>query len=181
MKNNMPLMIAHLRKTFDSPVAGAEVGVYEGGTTNMLLNAFPGLYMYAVDPWENGEALNTTLIRKGEKFLQEVHKKFMLDTAWARSRLSVFPVKSAEGCKRLEDGQLDFVLIDGDHRYEAAKDDLNCWWEKIRSGGVCIVHDYRPAPRFGVLRAVDEFCIERKLEKVMLDPIIVAIHKPEAI
>lgn len=127
--------------------------------------------------------MNTTLFRKGREYLRDVHEKFLLDTAWAWIRLSVYPVKSTEGCRRLEDGQLDFVLIDGDHRYDAAKEDLECWWEKIRPLGVMIVHDYvnDRRGRFGVIRAVDEFCAERKLEKVMLGPIMVAIHKPEEV
>ncbi len=50
-----------------------------------------------------------------------------------------------------------FVYIDGDHSYEAARDDIGDWWPQVVSGGVLAGHDYTPEAT-GVRRAVDEFC-----------------------
>ena len=43
------------------------------------------------------------------------------------------PVKAAH-C--FEDGKLDFVFIDGEYSYGAAKSDIEAWWPKVRSGGL---------------------------------------------
>ena len=54
------------------------------------------------------------------------------------------------------DGELDFVFIDGEHSYEAARLDIEAWWPKVRSGGLLMGHDYDRQRFPGVCRAVDE-------------------------
>ena len=65
------------------------------------------------------------------------------------------PSVKASPC--FEDGELDFVFIDGEHSYEAAKADIEAWWHKVRSGGLLMGHDYDRQRFPGVCRAVDEF------------------------
>jgi len=36
---------------------------------------------------------------------------------------------------------LDFVYIDGNHNYEYVKQDMECWYPKIKPGGVICGHD----------------------------------------
>ena len=57
----------------------------------------------------------------------------------------------------MEDGELDFVFIDGEHTYEAAKSDIEAWCPKVCSGGLLMGHDYDRQRFPGVCRAVDEF------------------------
>jgi hypothetical protein len=40
-----------------------------------------------------------------------------------------------------EDESLDFVFIDGDHRYEHVKADIEAWWPKVKPGGYIGGHD----------------------------------------
>ena len=42
----------------------------------------------------------------------------------------------------LKDGELDFIYIDGDHRYEGVLADLNGWRPKLREGGIMAGHDW---------------------------------------
>jgi len=49
----------------------------------------------------------------------------------------------------------DFVFIDGDHRYEYVKRDIERWKPFIRPGGLLLGHDYG-GRHPGVTRAVDE-------------------------
>jgi Methyltransferase domain len=59
-------------------------------------------------------------------------------------------------------GSIDFVFIDGDHRYEGVKKDIDAWYPIVRSGGVIAGHDYtHEFP--GVLQAVKE-CFPRGVE-----------------
>jgi hypothetical protein len=58
------------------------------------------------------------------------------------------------------------IYIDADHSYEASKRDVSIAYQKVKSGGWLMGHDYemnmKKATRsydFGVKKAVDEFCI----------------------
>ena len=37
---------------------------------------------------------------------------------------------------------VDFVWVDGEHRYEAVKADIDAWLHKISTGGILAFHDY---------------------------------------
>jgi hypothetical protein len=56
----------------------------------------------------------------------------------------------------LPDEYLDFVYIDGDHKYEEVKRDIECWFPKVKKGGCIGGHDYGKKNYLGVRRAVKE-------------------------
>ena len=64
---------------------------------------------------------------------------------------------SIQAARCFEDGELDFIFIDGEHSYEPAKADIEAWWSKARSGELLMGHDYDRKQFPGVCRAVDEF------------------------
>jgi predicted O-methyltransferase YrrM len=57
---------------------------------------------------------------------------------------------------RFEDRSIDFLFIDGDHRYEGIKKDLEVWYQKVKIGGIISGHDYETTVTCGVRKAVDE-------------------------
>lgn len=68
--------------------------------------------------------------------------------------------------EQIPDGSLDSVFIDGDHSYEAVKNDLIFWWKKIRKGGWMLGDDF-----YGfadVRNAVNEFANENNLNYELL-------------
>jgi len=58
---------------------------------------------------------------------------------------------------------VDVVYIDADHSYEAVKQDLNLSYEIVKKGGFICGHDYTNHMFPGVVRAVNEFCLEKEL------------------
>lgn len=58
--------------------------------------------------------------------------------------------------KDFQNDSIDFLFIDGDHRYPGIKADLKNWFPKIKNGGIIAGHDYNE-PSAGVHQAVDEF------------------------
>lgn len=149
------------------PLVGCEVGAWLGGTTNALLKRFRSLHLYIVDPWDKGDKTSTTAIRNSPIGLHDAYERFCNNTAWAKERLEVFVAASPGASALVSDSALDFVLIDGDHRYNAVHDDLLAWWPKVRPGGLVVMHDYRRdrRGRFGVIEAVDEFCEDSGLSR----------------
>jgi predicted O-methyltransferase YrrM len=55
-----------------------------------------------------------------------------------------------------QNGQVDFVFIDGDHSYLGCRGDILAWMKRVRSGGVIALHDYAQSPWGDVVRATDE-------------------------
>ena len=51
---------------------------------------------------------------------------------------------------------VDFVYIDGNHRYEYVKKDIELYWPKIKIGGVLAGHDFKSGED-GVRKAVKEY------------------------
>lgn len=68
----------------------------------------------------------------------------------------VVPVKSrsVEAAAQIPYSSLDFVFIDGDHSYEAVRDDIKAWLPRVKKGGWIGGHDY--ATEDGVTKAVNE-------------------------
>jgi|ETNvirenome_6_85_1030632.scaffolds.fasta_scaffold08475_2 hypothetical protein len=61
-----------------------------------------------------------------------------------------------------DDRHMDFVYIDGDHSYEAVKQDIADWWPKIKQGGILAGHDYNDTNQ-GTIDAVNEFAEQNSL------------------
>lgn len=58
--------------------------------------------------------------------------------------------------KLLNEEQLDFLFIDGDHRYEAVKRDFDMYSPLVRKGGIIALHDIGYAEEGGVHKLWDD-------------------------
>lgn len=123
---------------------GAEIGVNAGKCAEVLLKNNHHLFLYLIDPWqENRERLHHAMER--------LHQY--------KDRISILVMTSREAVDLLP--QLDFAFIDGDHSYEACKQDCIHYWSKVNRK--LIGHDYNKEELPGVTQAVDEFANENKL------------------
>jgi predicted O-methyltransferase YrrM len=64
----------------------------------------------------------------------------------------------------LENQPIDFLFIDGDHRYDAVKTDFINYGQKVRSGGLIALHDIGYAEEGGVHKLWDELIKESDFE-----------------
>lgn len=157
---------------------GAEIGVWKGVTSIQLLKNLPNLFLHLVDPWvmtpEFKESVEPTrLIARTD--LEEDYKKVMESTREYDDRVNVMRMTSTEASKRFEDESLDFVFIDANHLYEHVKQDIECWYPKVRKGGMVSGHDYISGwEREGVIRAVNEFF---EADEVYVDSIVWYMRK----
>ena len=74
---------------------------------------------------------------------------------------------SNEAYKDLQDESLDFIYIDGCHKYENVLEDLTNFYPKVKNGGFIAGHDWNPYWE-GVVKAVREF-FKREPIKVYQD------------
>lgn len=136
----------------NDPKHGAEIGVKEGRFISYMLEKFPCLAMYAIDPWVYQPAGNETY---QEWDWDNIYKQYKEKTAKFTDRVIELRMFSYEAAKIVSDHSLDFVFIDAQHDYHSVAWDIALWAPKVKPGGMLCGHDY--APKFpGVVRAVKE-------------------------
>lgn len=138
---------------------GAEIGVDTGSNLVRYLKA--GFTMYGIDPYIDYEIhqLKPTEPPSTQKNMKGVYKGAQHLKGYPNYTLIKKP--SMEALSKFRDRSLDFVYIDGSHKYGHVAMDLMEWAQKIKKGGIISGHDYycdieRRANR-GVGPAVDGF------------------------
>ncbi len=145
------------------PLIVAEIGVCNGVNALAMVTHMKIGMLYLIDPY--------TLYTGGISV--NYNSQAFQDNAYANSflrlllfhRFVTYVTRSSLFASTLfPDKLFDYVYIDGNHTYEAVKEDCNAWWIKIKSRGVMGGHDYFENNTDEVKRAVDEFVLENKLK-----------------
>jgi predicted O-methyltransferase YrrM len=128
-----------------------EIGSWKGRSTAWLAAGarIAGAKVYAVDPHVGSreDPAAATL----EEFLANLARVGLIE--------HVEPlVTTSRDAARVIDGPIELLFIDGDHSYEAVRDDAALWLPKLVEGGTVVFHDVGAAgydgPRRVVQRAV---------------------------
>jgi hypothetical protein len=141
-------------------LVGAEIGVWDGMTSEALLRDFPQLELWMIDPWRpyGGASI---LGEQPQEGFDRARESAHWWTDFAGQRRHVLAEASPGAAAHFADESLDFAFLDGNHLYESVQADILAWWPKIKRGGLLTGHDYgvhRDAGGpWGVRRAVDEF------------------------
>ena len=125
---------------------GAEIGVDGGTFADYMFGVIPGLELIGVDPWVR-DIRNKDSSRKKRQAENALAGK-----AWRQMHMT-----SEEAAPQIPDWSLDFIYIDGNHRFDFAMLDLILWARKVRQGGIIAGHDYYRFRDGGVVPAVDVF------------------------
>jgi hypothetical protein len=145
---NVRPMIVHLMlMEIPHSLIGVEVGVFRGDNAVSILNSLNMGLLYLVDPYVD-YLQDTDLIPIGNA-RQEASR---LLEPYADKIKQIF-MPSDLAASEIPSG-LDFVYIDGNHYYPYVKKDIECYYPKVRLGGLVGGHDF-DFP--GVRRAVCEF------------------------
>jgi hypothetical protein len=145
-----------------SNLVGAEVGVGAGSNALNILKELDIKKLYLVDPY---------MLYKDNKEVSP-HIRITMETSWQSAAIgTLIPFEnkivwinhiSSEAVKLIQDEELDFVYIDGNHFYFYVKQDIELWYPKVKIGGLVAGHDYDISDRnidhgCNVKQAVDEF------------------------
>lgn len=188
MRPHQRQLVALVESLTSTALAGAEVGVLRGETSRVLLKAFPGLFLYLVDPWatyppDHPYRLSGDRASKRSGRQQDAIAELAAqNTEFARLRRHILREASPAAAERIGDRSLDFVFLDADHTEAAVGADLKAWYPKLRSGGLLCGHDYghrrERTGRFGVRRAVNEFAEAHVLDVSVGEGNVWWIRKP---
>ena len=153
-----------LMKTFDKNLKIMEIGVFKGEFAKFIFDELEPAELHLVDLFEG-------MMCSGDKdgnniVWTELEIEYKLLQSYFDNNKNVYLHKgfSYEILSKFEDYYFDLIYIDGDHSYDGVKKDLNISYDKVKSGGFICGHDYTVVMFEGVVRAVNEFCVEKNLE-----------------
>lgn len=141
-------------KLFSHPYAtfrAVEIGVRNGDNARALLEAFPRLQLFLVDPYEPYQDINDfytdAMQHEIELRARQNLKEFAGRVLWIKT-----DSKQASEC--LWATRFDFCFIDGVHTLQGAWSDIMSWKNLVRPKGIIAGHDYDME---GVRQAVNKF------------------------
>ena len=155
----------------DSPKV-CEVGVRHGGFLKFMVQDNIS-EAYGVDIWQNTGVNGQNDNLYSQKELDQQYQ-MVLDLFRGNEKVKIMREFSDKASKSFPDEYFDFIYLDADHTYEGIKRDLNCWYPKVKNGGILSGHDYIDGDltlrlghsvRFGVVDAVEEFKKQKNIQE----------------
>ena len=155
-----------------------EIGVEKGHFSKLILEVLNPGKLFLVDPWHVGHDINEQetygdilynlpTAYSTEDDYKDIHNQFYNEIK--NNQVIVRPDFSYNVVNDFPDNYFDFIYIDSCHLYNAVKADLNMFLPKLKEGGLMSGHDYMVFDNFGVIEAVDEFCVEHNFEMIILN------------
>lgn len=150
----------------------AELGVFEGLFTELLVQHFNPQKLHLIDPWfqlsgvwewASGKPHTVDAVRRILK-----RWKKQIESGTIRMHID----DDTEIIPRLPDTYFDWVYIDSSHQYEHTKRELELLVSTMKPEGVISGDDWRPDPNHphhGVVRAVQEFAEASDFRLVLSD------------
>jgi len=119
-----------------------EIGSYKGQSTAFMCveiaNSGKNIKFECVDPMKlMGHYENIPADEKEGYSAEDFHKR--LESV--KDYYTLHEMTSDDAVSLFEDGSIDFLLIDGDHSYEAVKKDITNYLPKMKKGGVIVGDD----------------------------------------
>jgi len=154
------LRVEFIDKILPKNGVGAELGVFKGFFSPLLLEKSQAKQLHLIDPWYfltpnwHWGGGNRSTVDALVKILQKL--KPQIDQGTVR-------VHVGDDCQVLStfpDGHFDWAYIDSSHQYEHTVKELEILKSKVKIGGVISGDDWQPDashPHHGVYRAVTEF------------------------
>jgi predicted O-methyltransferase YrrM len=151
-----------------------EIGCWLGQSTNVIADFVKNkgrgsAIIHIIDTFEGSP--QTDLVRRAK--INNIERQFKTNMYLSGNKklLRIHKAKSQEISHLFEENSLDFIFIDGDHRYDFIKQDIELYYPKLKNGGIICGHDYEGREyneefihedfvenrHNGVIKAVNEF------------------------
>jgi hypothetical protein len=150
----------------------AEVGVLGGDFSALIIQQTKPDSLFLVDTFISPDWAG----REHQRFDASTHLSFIqqrFESEIQNKQVSLLQGMSAKKLKEIPDGTLDWIYIDADHSYAAVAEDLRHALRLIKSEGFIVMNDYiffshHENLEYGVVHAVNEFCLKEHFELVYL-------------
>ena len=137
-----------------------EVGAWFGKSTNHLAKRIreskKNIHFTSVDTWKgtDDEELHQNIVGA---FNGDIFYEFIDNTVLSNNYGHIEAIKdtSRNAANNFSNSSIDYIMLDAGHSYDALKDDLSVWYNKVKPGGIISGDDY--GVFYGVTQAADEF------------------------
>lgn len=171
----------------DSPIVGAEIGVWFGLTSASLLRALPMLHLHMVDWWrvlptpeERNRCSVEACIGQSQEQMLAALVSSITGTAFAETRRVISVSEATCWARGRSLHSLHFAFLDADHTNDGTLSAIYAYWPLIKRGGFLCGHDYgHPSPDWGVAKAVHKFAEMKELRVTLGCDGFWCIDKPE--
>lgn len=115
---------------------GVEIGCLDGFSSAVILEA-SDLHLTSIDPFVP-DSMEPSLIGSDRRY-------FANTEPWAHRRglIALFSHQAFLNRAQATSKPIDFLFIDGDHRYEEVLQDFSDWTPLLKPGGLLAMHDAR--------------------------------------
>lgn len=160
----------------------AELGVYQGEFSKVIGEKFKNNRFYLFDTFEGFSEKDVTYETENnyspakDGYFSNTSVDSVLDKIPNNSRCVVKKGYFPDTANDVND-EFIFVNLDAD-LYKPTIEGLHFFWNKMKLGGVILIHDYFSDVYTGVNKAVNEFCIQEKIYATPIgDTLSVALIK----
>jgi len=144
----------------------AEIGVFRGQFSEMILKECSPKKLHLVDIWEgremSGDKDGKNIVRITD--MQEIYENEILAKFGDNPNVQIHRCTSDNYFEKTPENSLDAIYIDAAHTYRAVKRDIENARKVVRSGGVIMGHDYNQQKFPGTFKAVNEFVAKHELQ-----------------
>ncbi len=123
----------------------AEIGVWNGGFSGVILEVTQPSELTLIDPWEllsgQDEGEWTHKKHQNHEFMRGMFENVFANYAHLPN-ISISKGFSAEVLESFPDNYFDWLYIDGNHLYEFVLKDVEVAFRKVRAGGIIAGDDY---------------------------------------
>jgi len=163
--NNLKVVITReiLLKSLPKNSIIAELGVDKGDFSDKIISLTQPKKLYLIDIWDSERYNTDKMVYVKKRFQKEI------DTG----KVIIIRGTSQKELLKFKDGYFDWVYIDTAHTYQQTVKELELCRLKVNDGGIIAGHDYcqgdiNNALVYGVVQAVNQFCIKYNWEFIYL-------------
>ncbi|MCP5048584.1 MAG: class I SAM-dependent methyltransferase, partial [bacterium] len=135
-----------------------EVGSWKGRSTGYIgrICKKNNNRLICVDWWDKGSTDSFDHAYREMAAGEDIQAVFLENMSAAGIPVQPWKLSSLEAAKRIKKESLHMVFLDASHDFTAVRDDIECWFARVKKGGILVGHDYQ-TKHPGLIRAVDSF------------------------
>jgi len=131
----------HVVDTAEDGELFVEVGSFKGRSSAFMAveiaNSGKKIRFDCVDTWAGSVEHQAGAECEVKEVVEgTLYETFLNNLKPAEGYFNPVRMTSLEAAQQYEDNSIDFIMIDGEHSYEAVKADIQAWLPKMKNGGV---------------------------------------------
>lgn len=163
----------------------AEIGVWAGDFSQLILKMCSPSELHLIDPWHHKPRYEGPRYGKrlegGQAYLDGLYESVVARFA-SSSQVQIHRQTSIEAAEAFPAEYFDWIYLDADHSYEMVRADIEAWLPKVKRGGFITGDDYAVSGGWwgdGVVRAVDEAIASGQVDELSVTGVQFQVTKPK--